>query len=184
MHTKHYGDETLSAYLDRDLEATEARIVAEHLERCRGCREALEQLVLIRDTAADFEQLEPSEHTWHAIRRRVHRESRPRSGWIWIGAAAAAVAAVLLVFVFPGRSPGGDRRSPEQWIASAPQTRSDARAELSSEYRKYLSGIEDAINEIETAMAENPHNPRVRFAYLTARSNRVQALDRFCSGGY
>ncbi len=178
---QHYRDEVLSAYMDGDLEPSRQQEVARHVRDCPVCRRTLDELAGIRDAAAALEQLEPSEQTWFAVRQRILKARRFRRIWFWAGIPAAAAAAVLLIVLFPGRKsakPTGPVRA-----ADLSGTASEARAHLAAEYEEYRRGIDEALDEIKVAMAENPRNPRVRMAYLAARSSQVRSLDRMCSWG-
>lgn len=46
-----------------------------------------------------------------------------------------------------------------------------------------MRGVDAAITEIETALAENPSNPRVKMAYLGARTAKARAVDHLYAGG-
>ncbi len=179
MTKQHHSDEILSAYLDHDLEPQLAEEVGRHLEECPECRKVLEELTAVRDAARSLEQLEPSESTWYEIQQRTRKRARPRLAWVWTGVAAAA--AVVLVVFLVGRRPAG-APEPEEF-AELPSSREKVEAGLVQEYEDYLCGLEAAIEECEAALSENPHNPRVRMAYLEARSSRVKALDMLVCGG-
>ncbi len=177
---EHYRDELLSAYLDGDLEQQLAREVEAHLADCPLCREALDELTAVRDAAGTLEALEPSQRTWYEIRRRTVERRSVRPRWAWIAVPAAAAAA-LLVVVLARRPPAG---GPGRFEAAGLGTHgAEAAAEMVAEYDEYLHGIEEAIDECEAALAENPGNRQVRFAYLDARTSRVQALDHMASYG-
>jgi hypothetical protein len=56
-------------------------------------------------------------------------------------------------------------------------------ASSAADIEQYMSGLDQAIDECEVALAENPGNTRVRSALLAARASRVQSYDRLVSGG-
>lgn len=149
-----------------------------HLDTCPDCRRVLAELAAVRTAAMELEQLEPSPETWRAIRRRVMPERRLRQAWIWAG--AAAVAATLVAVVFLGR-PGPDRQDRLAAVATAAP---EAARELGEQYDDYLRGIDAALDEIRTALDENPGNTRVRMALYRAHQSRSDAMDRMVSGGY
>jgi hypothetical protein len=131
-----------------------------------------------------MEQMVPSDGTWHAIQERIRGSgvrNRRLTRLLWVG--IPALAAALLVVVLAGRvhlsvSPGKGMVVP-----SSELTKEMAADDAAREYQEYLSGIDRAIDECRTALDENPGNVRVRQAYLGARSNRQDAMDRLVSGG-
>jgi len=75
----HRAGRLLSAYVDGELTAAEAREVQEHLLDCAACREAHDGLRGTRDLLAGLPPADPPAQFWAAIRQPVLR-----------GAAAAA----------------------------------------------------------------------------------------------
>ncbi|MFO7675839.1 MAG: zf-HC2 domain-containing protein [bacterium] len=171
----------MSAFLDRDLDENSLDEVEVHVRECADCREALAELGLLSQASAGLERLEPSQATWHSIRARVERPPARRfRRWVWAGAAAAAA---LLVVAVAGRTISDRRALSLPHAGDLPRTRESAGAELAAHYRDYVAGVDIALSEIETALAENPSNPRVRMAYIEARTARVRAVDQLCIGG-
>lgn len=74
----HLCDETLSAFLEGDLEPAESGGVAEHVAACTRCREAVADLRQLRDGARSLLAIEPPPRVWEAIQERVNR---PRGIW-------------------------------------------------------------------------------------------------------
>jgi len=177
---QHYGDEVLSAHLDRDLESATARELERHLAGCPVCRTALEQLMAIRAAAAGLPALEPSAATWFAIRRRTAPRPRFRLPWVWVGIPAAAAAALLVVVMVQGQRAVKAKRFE---TAQRGKYGADAAAELAAEYGSYIHGINEAIDECEAALAENPSNERVKMAYASAHASRARAMDHMASYG-
>lgn len=177
LTNEHHTDETLSAYIDRDLDPERVEEVDRHLHGCAECREVLDQLQAIRHAAGNLEQVEPSSATWYAVKRRV--SSRPVRFWRWAGAGIAVAAAVLVSVLLRKPSPTAAKYSAV--TASGALSSEAAEAGMASEYEEYARGIEEAMEECEAALAENPQSSRVRLAYLTIRSNRSAALDRTAS---
>jgi hypothetical protein len=140
----------------------------------------LEELTVLRSAAGELEQLEPSAETWYAIRRRVKPARRMRRTWTWVWTGAAtATAAVIVAVLFVGRPGTSGTAGPAPVVAAA-----EASQGLGDEYEDYLRGIDDALDEIRVALAENPGNPRVRMALYQAHQSKASALDRVISGGY
>ena len=101
--------------------------------------------------------------------------------WRWSLAGAAAAAVVVVAAVFVVRRPAARPVSPTP--AAAVTGPESAAAGLMQEYETYVRGMDEAIEECEAALSENPQNPRVRQAYLTVQSSRADAMDAFISGG-
>jgi anti-sigma factor RsiW len=193
---QHCAEETLSAYLDGDLESEASGRTAEHLAECPVCRQALAQVRAIRDAASAMEHSVPPERVWGEIRERI-RTSRKRSissarlSWIGVPALAAALLVVTLAGWFG--QPARDTlravarvgRAPASVTAVAASSFDEGRAaeEVAWEYSEYVRGIDHAIDECRTALDENPGNARVLAAYSGASSDRRRAMDRLASEG-
>jgi len=183
--SEHYADESLSSYLDGDLTPAEAGRIAEHVAVCPACRRVLSQLREVRDAAGALEQLEPPERTWDAIqqrlagRRRAERPGLRVSRWAWLSVPVLAAAALLVAF-FWGRSIVSGRDAGVPIARTAAEVYEDS-VELVC--RGYVAGIDQAIRECEAALKENPGNERVRRAWLGARTDRANAMDRLVSWG-
>jgi anti-sigma factor RsiW len=193
---QHCSEETLSAYLDGDLESEASGKTAEHLAECEVCRESLAQVRTIRDAAPGMEQLMPPERVWGAIQARIHDVRTRRSRLIrlfWVG--VPALAAALLVVAVAGwfgqptrdaiRSMAHLGHAPAQGMATAVSdlSKDGAAEQTAREYGEYVRGIDHAIDECRTALDENPGNARVLVAYSGASSDRQHAMDRLASGG-
>ena len=181
---QHCSEEILSAYLDGDLESDEAGRVAEHVAECPVCRQALTQVRTIRDAASTLDQIVPSDRTWQVIQERIRAaRSRPRLAPRLLWVAVPALAAALLFVVLPGRVRQNSATRPGIIGAASELTGEMAAEDAAREYQEYVSGIDRAIDECQTALDENPGNARVRAAYSGAQSNRQSAMDRLVSGG-
>ncbi|MEO0079697.1 MAG: zf-HC2 domain-containing protein [candidate division WOR-3 bacterium] len=104
---EHCSDEVLSRFLDGELDGVEYDWVERHLAECSWCRESLEELRLIVETAAQAERPEPSPSMWLAIERRIQGVKGSRAGvwpWAWLGAGAVVAVLVLAVLLW-GRRP-------------------------------------------------------------------------------
>jgi anti-sigma factor RsiW len=69
----HRAGRLLSAYVDAELSAAEAREVQEHLLDCAACREAYERLRAARSLLAGLPPAEPPAEFWAAVREPVLR---------------------------------------------------------------------------------------------------------------
>ena len=122
----HRAGRLLSAYVDSELTAAEARAVQEHLLDCAACRDAHDRLRATRDLVAGLPPPEPPAEFWAAIRgpavRGAHAlagepetfGARLRAAWAavrrlpgeWVvvrkpGWALAAVVVVLALAALP-----------------------------------------------------------------------------------
>lgn len=184
---EHYADELLSAYLDGDLGAEASDAIKRHLANCVTCRQVLEELGAIRSVAASLEELEPSELVTERIRFRCAQRFRTgrtaKTRLFWVFPSVAAAAAVLLVAFLVARR---GVQTPESVGRPVSERGTDDKvlvAGAAREYEEYLRGIAEAVDDCEHALRENPGNPRVRLAYLNARSSQIEVADRFLSGG-
>jgi len=95
----HLG-ESISGYLDGELDGPERRHAEAHIAGCEVCRQDLEDMVMIRARLRSLPMLElPTDLTEARVKTRpIYR--RPR---FFVGAAAAAAVAALVAFatIFP-----------------------------------------------------------------------------------
>jgi anti-sigma factor RsiW len=94
----HLG-ESISGYLDGELDGSERRRAEAHIAGCEVCRQDLEDMVMIRARLRSLPMLElPTDLT------EARAKTRPIYRWprFFVGAAAAAVAAlVAFATIFP-----------------------------------------------------------------------------------
>ncbi len=193
---QHCSEETLSAYLDGDLESEASGRTAEHLAECEVCRKSLAQVRAIRDAAPGLEQLAPPERMWGVIQDRIHGERMRRRRFVplfWVGVPALAAALLVVTtigwFGQPARNAIrsvarlGRSQGPGMAAAVSDLSRDVAVRQTAQEYGEYVRGIDRAIDECRTALVENPGNARVRAAYSGASHDRRRAMDRLTSGG-
>ena len=178
---QHHSDETLSAYLDGDTSEIDRGALEQHLAACGECRESLAQLRALKVAAAGLDQLLPSAGAWQRIQSRTVARRRPRLRWLWAG-APVAVAAALLVVILARPEPEAAKPGTRERVEAVPVS-DEVAAELVAEYEEYMRGIDEALEEIGRAMAENPRNPMVRMAYLNARTSQTRAWDELTSYG-
>ncbi|MFO7866277.1 MAG: zf-HC2 domain-containing protein [Candidatus Aminicenantes bacterium] len=94
--------EWISDYIDGELDSSRSKVLEQHLEKCRQCREWLNDFRAIKKTAADLEEPVPSTG-WEHIRARLDSKTPARSGsftpvrFFPIFKPALAAAAVLMV---------------------------------------------------------------------------------------
>lgn len=82
--TAHANAEVLSAYLDRELPASEAERLETHLRECRRCRDHLESLTDVVAGLHRLERVEAPQMLAAHVRRRVALERRAEGlgGWL------------------------------------------------------------------------------------------------------
>jgi hypothetical protein len=104
-HLRHLDSEQLSAYLDREVEAVEARALESHLAHCAACRSRLESL---RGVVHRLGRLDPpAPPPWLGAQVRHHWKLRQQAGpWYsrswsylgrWVMSAPRMAAAALLI---------------------------------------------------------------------------------------
>jgi len=89
----HRAGRLLSAYVDGELTAAEARAVQEHLLDCAACRDAHDRLRATRDLLAGLPPAEPPAEFWANLRHPIAQGSAPSGVWMLRGAAARLRAA-------------------------------------------------------------------------------------------
>ena len=96
--------EELSAYLDGDLDATQARAVTDHLASCPGCRGVVRDLTRLREQARQWghDAATPARDLWPGIAARLTAAPAPPAPLKWhqrrvtIGIRDLALAASLV----------------------------------------------------------------------------------------
>src|SRR5262245_40450271 len=116
----------ISECLDGDVHTSEESRFQEHLSRCKHCRQIYEDLKLIKETAAELDEHEPSASVWSEISSQLAAEGivkkRKTSFWerVFPGslptslkpALAGAILALIIVgTVYLVRNPGRETNS-------------------------------------------------------------------------
>ncbi len=141
---KHFSDEVLSAYIDRDLDRERSAEISAHLGSCAACRAVVAEIEAIRNDLSDLGQDQPQRDLWPAIRQEVARVHETVSWWrrFWMAPVAAAVGAavaLLIVLVFTGPPRQGSVKPAGRLSALA----SVQKAEL--EYRGAIASLQQAL---------------------------------------
>jgi len=94
-------DRYLHAYLDNELDVSDSLKADEHLLRCEGCREKLEEMSIIKTLLKSFLLMEvPPPHLWSKISQRVklyEKEWGRIAWWRLPFVVASALAASFLI---------------------------------------------------------------------------------------
>jgi hypothetical protein len=120
---QHIKEEQLSAFLDRQLDASENDQVDRHLRECETCRDLFEEMREVTRFFLSVEKLEPSPFLWTRIAAGFESEKRKklskrgrlasifagmrRFGWN-SGIAAAALGILLFIGITILREPNID----------------------------------------------------------------------------
>ena len=91
---EHPNVETLSAWIDGDLEPAEAAATASHVEACERCTRTADELRSIVTAAGALESTLPEEDLWPQVRARLH-DAHPFPWLVLLAGVAAGVLAVL-----------------------------------------------------------------------------------------
>lgn len=94
--TAHANAEVLSAYLDRELPASEVERLETHLRECRRCRDHLESLTDVVAGLHRLERVEAPRMLASHVRRRVALERRAEGLGEWLDRLEKRLAGVRL----------------------------------------------------------------------------------------
>ncbi len=103
----HCPQEQIAAWIDRQLEASEAAQIEAHLQQCESCRRLQEELESTTKMFRNLEVLEPPAYLWTRIAAELEQTETPkrpilrawREGWLFRRLEFAALAAVLLLII-------------------------------------------------------------------------------------
>jgi anti-sigma factor ChrR (cupin superfamily) len=165
----HPDPAVLNDYVDGALDSAEHDAVARHLESCGECRDAVNALGEIRDTAKALDPRDPPARSWSRLQRAIAlehgtRDARPdglraeppqgaggrRQLWLGLAAAAALVIATATGLRYAGfnsTSPSASRPA----VTSGANANSDAAAQaVEAELKQAEEHYEKAIQGLET----------------------------------
>lgn len=178
---KHPVDEKLSAYLEGELNQAEGDEIERHLGTCLECRSVLSELRAIREAAAGLEEIQPSPAVWLAIRDRIATR-KPRAKTVFGRAWPAVAAGIILVMAVLVLRSGIANRGKKGVIASTAWSHRAAGVEA-VECEEYVRALDEAIEECEAALAENPQSFRVQCTYLSLVSSQLSMVSRLSARG-
>lgn len=148
MNDEHPEIDRWNDYLDQELDSKDRRRLESHLERCEGCRRALDELSAIVRAASELPPVAPPERIWETIAASlIERKSLAKGGSRWrsvylpaLAAAAALLLGVSLWLVLrPAETP-----APADQAALANMVTEELRA-AESHYDKAIVGLEQII---------------------------------------
>jgi hypothetical protein len=182
--------ESLSAFVDGDLSATETAAVRAHAANCPHCTSAIADLRALVVNARALGEPEPPPTLWPAIEGAL--DDRGRFGWLsianWrpfgVGALAGAAAVVVLIFVLPALQRTGSRlpAEPPGASASAEAAADPLLHEAEAEFAEAAAAYERSIGKLRSLLAreEARWSPqeRSRMAERLARLDETIARSR------
>jgi hypothetical protein len=191
----------LSAWIDGDLELTEAEDLERHLELCQRCRGVVDDLRALKAAATSLaDEPVPSDGDgWQQVRGRLRptatREGRFRR---WLALAAAAVVLVSVGAIVTGVRTADQTTSAEaqarleltrlqrqqQRAVAALQVVVDQRrggwdADLKQIFHKNLALVDRAIAECRRALNRRPTDLALRASLMAAYQRKVEFLELF-----
>lgn len=98
--------EKLAEYAFGDLPEWSARMVELHVSDCAGCRQGLQETKALLSMVSRYEDVDPPEEAYIALKREAEKRSRNRRSGIYLlwrpAPAYAAAAAIALFAVISG----------------------------------------------------------------------------------
>lgn len=185
--TEMFDLETVSAYVDGDLEPAERVRFEATLSRDKALLDAVEEVRTLRSLAHQVEEAEPARDLWPEIREQVMRPS----WWVWFSLprmqwapAAVGVVALSLALIIVGVwGTGSEDQHIESELAAVrkayvgvldrlEETARTRAARLSPAVRvkleMSLAAVDQAIKDCEAALAEEPSADGEGHQYLLA----------------
>jgi len=197
MNCRDAGEQ-IDAYLDGLLPDQESERIESHLADCRACRqEVLELRAILDDAAALPETLRPERDLWPGIEKKMEPVSAKHlepAGRRWLGFAAAVLvflmAGYVLFMMKPGSAPPGTRnllkeishadaeysRAKNDLMTMLQDSKGNLDQETSCVIEENLVVIEDAIEEIRTALAADPCNSRLQHRLAETRQQGLRLI--------
>ncbi len=154
----------------RDGEPVDATVRV-HVESCRDCAAAVQQMRGVRQNLAALPQVEPNPEAWRFVGARIAaRERSARRRTIALRVVAAASVASLALFATLYGSGSGPARDPDTVVAQQPAS------------NKEVASLVDRSLDLERALAALPSRPAIERAEtslpIDALQARVQWIDQ------
>lgn len=192
MNMTQHIDECLDEFLDGALDAEARRAVESHLAECETCRTTLLQAERLMQLAHELPaERAPMRDLWPDIEQRI-QPARTMPAWLKATAAAAVIGIVFASGMLADRQLGTSTAPMNQQadvpLENARQVLSDAQISLVSKagyepeteatVLRNLLLINLAIRDIETALADNPSDARLREMLTTLYARENEILNR------
>lgn len=201
--------EMLSALIDGELTDELRSMVANHVDRCAKCREALRDVEQIRSGLTELAAINQPADLWPQIERQRKLEmgvpiiERLRRWW-FVPIAAASCAAAIALLLWIGSAADDQDQAEEQDAIEAIQSVNKARLAyreaivaleralagriddfepaVRETIEQSLADIDQAIERCQNAVGENPDNPEAHLAVLAAYQRKVDLLSELVLG--
>jgi len=185
--------------LDRALAVPELMKEAqEHARGCEACRRALRVWQAISSEAPGLREEWASEELWPRIAEALEREPKKTARkravrWQWWMMGAVAASLTLVVWMGPWRS--GDRlmlseralgeveQAEQAYVASIERLQKVAAPELERErtplaaaYQEKLIVLDEAIEDLRSAVRKNPYNTSLRLELASLYREKQKTL--------
>lgn len=163
-----------SAYMDGELDEDRASAFRGHLRVCEVCRERVDRLAVLVETAARLEPVEPPPSLWSAIERGLAQAeiADAQRSWLWLrwqairprllpAAVACAAASVLVLWVVRrGQEPGPARADGPAPVQAGAQAATMPEGEAATMVPDVVETFEDARGR-ELAQAEQRYRATI-----------------------
>lgn len=103
----------LSALLDNELGAEDARIVRNHCNDCPGCYHELTAVKALKSNLGALRTVEPPAHSFHTVKESVFGARRTKARWVGRAAMVVATACAALLFLWVSRPQPTQGQSPQ-----------------------------------------------------------------------
>lgn len=192
MNMTQHIDDYMDEFLDGALDTEARRAVESHLAECETCRTTLLQAERLMQLAHELPaERAPMRDLWPDIEQRI-QPARTMPAWLKATAAAAVIGIVFASGMLADRRLGTSTAPMNQQadvpLENARQVLSDAQISLVSKagyepeteatVLRNLLLINLAIRDIETALADNPSDARLREMLTTLYARENEILNR------
>jgi predicted anti-sigma-YlaC factor YlaD len=107
--------ELISSYIDGELDASQRKLVEEHLKECQECRQEFEEMEKFEEVMSRMEFKKPPKEMWQVYSDSVYNRLERKIGWILL-----SIGAIILLFYGGYKSIEGLIQNPEiHWILKA-----------------------------------------------------------------
>ncbi len=183
--------ELLDDYIDGELSDLEASAVDEHLASCPDCAAEHQALVALVALAGRLPDGMSGEDRWPEVAEQLrNRPASRRISPLAVGLAAAALLAIGVgLATWPSAptvvEPAPHERTEPDVVADLQALVTELEAlvaardldpEVAAQIADNLRTIDDAIAEIEAALADHPHDPQLTRSLARAYQHKIGVL--------